>query len=359
MSRPLQSPGDAQAPFFVGVDVGGTSIKVGLVDNLGRPMAFAAIPTEPARGPEDGARRMGQCVRSVIGQAGLSPRQVVGVGLGTPGTMDIPAGMLLDPPNLPGWVDFPIRDRLAHHCGLPVSFTNDAAAAAYGEYWVGSGKGLPSMVLLTLGTGIGGGIIVNDFSMDGQHSHGAECGHIIIDCRDDARVCSCGQPGHLEAYASALAVIRRTQEALTVGKSSSLAARLQMGAALSPLLLAEEAEAGDALAMEIVLDTARYLGIGIVSLMHTIDPSGVVLGGAMNFGGNATALGRRFIGRVREEVARRAFPVLVQGTPIEYAALGGDAGFIGAAGIARAEAGRRRGGGSLIGCGETKVIEGP
>lgn len=342
ISRPLLSPGDATPPLFVGVDLGGTSIKVGLVDDLGRPVAFAAIPTDAARGPEDGAKRMGQCVLAVIAQAGLAPDQIAGVGLGTPGTMDIPAGLLLDPPNLPGWIDFPIRDRLRHHCGLPVSFTNDAAAAAYGEYWVGSGRGLPSMVLLTLGTGIGGGIIVHDFSMDGQHSHGAECGHIIIDCRDDARICSCGRLGHLEAYASALAVIRRTQEALTAGRASSLAGRLTGGAVLSPLLVAEEAESGDALSLEIVLETARYLGIGIVSLMHTIDPSGVVLGGAMTFGGNATELGRHFIERVREEVRRRAFPVLAQGTPIEYAALGGDAGFIGAAGIARADANRRR-----------------
>lgn len=342
ISRLLEPPNDARAPFYVGVDVGGTSIKVGLVDDLGRPLTFVALPTQSNRGPEDGAMRMGQAVLEVMAQAGMTPNQVAGVGLGTPGTMDIPAGMLLDPPNLPGWVDFPIRDRLGHHCGLPVSFTNDAAAAAYGEYWVGSGRGLPSMVLLTLGTGIGGGIIVKDSSIDGEHSHGAECGHIIIDCRDDARICSCGRSGHLEAYASALAVIRRTEEALAAGRKSSLASRLAGGASLSPLLLAEEAEAGDPLSLEIVLDTARYLGIGIVSLMHTIDPSGVVLGGAMNFGGNATALGRRFIERVREEVGRRAFPVLSQGTPIEYAVLGGDAGFIGAAGIARAEAGRRR-----------------
>ncbi|HEX5443844.1 MAG TPA: ROK family protein, partial [Pirellulales bacterium] len=302
----------------------------------------AVLPTEAHKGQDFGLERMCQTIRQAVAAAQIGMAEIVAIGVATPGTMDIPAGMLLDPPNLPGWIDFPIRDRLAHHCRLPVSFTNDAAAAAYGEYWVGSGKGLPSLVLLTLGTGIGGGIIVNDASMDGQHSHGAECGHIIIDCREDARICSCGQPGHLEAYASALAVIRRAQEALAAGKTSSLAGRLAAGAALSPLLLAEEAEAGDALALEIVLDTARYLGIGIVNLMHTIDPSGVVLGGAMNFGGNATALGRRFIARVREEVARRAFPVLVQGTPIEYAALGGDAGFIGAAGIARAEPSRRR-----------------
>lgn len=327
---------EAQPPLFAGVDVGGTSVKIGVVDDLGRTLGWTRISTDATRGPDDGIRRMGRAVCELIEQIGLRREQVTAVGLGTPGTMDIPAGMLLDPPNLPGWIDFPIRDRLSQECQLPVVFTNDAAAAAYGEYWVGSGKSLPSMVMLTLGTGIGGGIIVNDKSIDGEHSHGSECGHIIIDCRDDARICSCGAPGHLEAYASALAVIRRTQETLDAGGQTSIRDRLTAGEALTPLLLAQEAEAGDRVALEIVLETARYLGIGVTSLMHTIDPSCVVLGGAMTFGGNATPLGRSFIERIREEVRRRAFPIVAK-TPIEYASLGGDAGYIGAAGIARAQ----------------------
>jgi glucokinase len=333
---------EAQSPIFVGVDVGGTSIKIGIVDDSGRTLGWTSILTDAPRGADDATRRMGQAIINLLTQIGLRREQIARVGLGSPGTMDIPAGMLLDPPNLPGWVNFPIRDRLSRDCGLPVSFTNDAAAAAYGEYWVGSGKSLHSMVMLTLGTGIGGGIIVGNASIDGEHSHGAECGHIIIDCRDDARVCSCGQPGHLEAFASALAVVRRTQEALDAGRASSLIARIAAGEPLTPLLLAHEAEAGDEFSLEIVLETARYLGIGVTSLMHTIDPSGVVLGGAMNFGANATPLGRRFIERVREEVRRRAFPVLVSKTPIEWALLGADAGYIGAAGIARADHAREQ-----------------
>lgn len=327
---------DAQPPIFVGVDLGGTSIKVGIVDDLGRTLGWTSIPTDASQGADCAMRRTGQATLNLITETGLRHEQIARVGLGSPGTMDIPAGLLLDPPNLPGWVNFPIRDRLSEECRLSVSFTNDGAAAAYGEYWVGSGKSLPSMLMLTLGTGIGGGIIVKDISIDGEHSHGAECGHIIIDCRDDARVCSCGQPGHLEAYASALAVVRRTQEALDSGRSSSLGKRTAAGETLSPLLLAQEAEAGDQLSVEIVLQTARYLGIGVTSLMHTIDPSGVVLGGAMNFGGNQKMLGQRFLERVREEVRRRTFPALLN-TPIEWASLGADAGYIGAAGIARAE----------------------
>jgi len=312
-------------------------VKVGVVDDRGRPLSWTSIETEPQRGAEDGTRRMARAVLQAVAEAGLEPSQVARVGLGSPGTMDIPAGRILEPHNLPGWINFPIRDTLARECGFSVTFANDAAAAAYGEFWVGSGKGLPSMVLFTLGTGIGCGIIVREQSIDGDHSHGAECGHIIIDYRDDARLCPCGQPGHLEAYAAALAVVKRTREALDAGRTSSLAARIEAGETLTPLLLAQEAETGDELSMEIILDTARYLGVGVVSVMHTIDPSGVVLGGAMNFGCHETAVGRRFLERVREEVRRRAFPVLANKTKVDYAALGADAGFIGAAGLARAD----------------------
>jgi len=333
--RPVISAREAKRPLFVGIDLGGTNIKVGLVDDAGRSLAWPPPPTLGETGPEDAARRMGEAVLKAIHDAGLKSEQVARVGLGSPGTMDIPAGMLVNPVNLKGWDNFPIRDRVSHHCGLPVSFANDAAAAAYGEFWVGSGRDFHSLVLLTLGTGIGCGIIIGDLSIDGENSHGAECGHIIINCDDDARMCGCGQTGHLEAYASATAVIKRTQEALDAGHKSSLVQRIAGGDELTPKLIADEAEAGDSLALEIVIETARYLGIGVVSLMHTIDPTGVLLGGAMTFGGNDTDLGRRFLERVREEARRRAFPVIARRTKIDYALLGGDAGYIGAAGIAR------------------------
>ncbi len=336
-TRELIPVQQAQPPFFVGVDLGGTNVKAGVVDDHGRPLSWLSIPTESEKGPEDAAARMGQAVKEAIAQAGLQPEAVARVGLGSPGTMDIPAGMLVKPVNLKGWDDFPIRDRLAHHCGLPVSFANDAAAAAYGEFWVGSGRAFHSMVLFTLGTGIGCGSIIGDLSIDGENSHGAECGHIVIDCREDARICGCGQPGHLEAYASATAVVKRTEESLRSGRPSTVSRRVATGEELTPLLLAEEAAAGDALSREIILETARYLGIGVVNLLHTIDPNGVLLGGAMTFGGNDSPLGREFLARVKEEIDRRAFALLAERITLDYASLGGDAGFIGAAGIARVD----------------------
>jgi glucokinase len=324
-------------PFFVGIDLGGTNIKVGVVDDLGRPLSWLTLPTEVQRGPEDAAKRMGAAVSEAVSRAGVEPPAVGRVGLGSPGTMDIPSGRLLKPANLKGWDDFPIRDRVACHCHLPVTFANDADAAAYGEFWVGSGREFHSMVLFTLGTGIGCGIIIGDTIVCGEHSHGAECGHTVIDFHEDARLCACGRRGHLEAYCSATAVVKRTREALAAGRKSALAERLAAGKELTPKLLAVEAELGDELSLDIILETAACLGVGVVNLMHTIDPNGVLLGGAMTFGGHGSEVGRRFLARVQEEVRRRAYAVLAERTSIDFASLGGDAGFIGAAGLARLE----------------------
>ncbi len=334
-SRQFVSLAEAQPPFFAGVDVGGTNIKVGVVDDLGRSLSWTSIATEVEKGPQAGVVRMRQALAAAITQAGLKDNAISRIGLGTPGTMDVSKGILLSPGNLPGWWNFPIRDALGDATGLPVTFANDARAATYGEFWIGRGRVLHSMVMFTLGTGVGGGIIVGDLLVEGENSAGSELGHMIIDYHDEARVCSCGQRGHLEAYASASSVIKRTEEALAGGRRSTLTARVDNGEELSPLMLDQEADRGDSLSMEIILDTARYLGIGVVSAMHTIDPQGVVIGGAMTFGQHGTATGRKFLARVQEEVTARAFPMLAQRTTVDYASLGGDAGYIGAAGLAR------------------------
>ncbi len=329
---------EAQPPFFVGLDLGGTNIKVGVVDNLGRTLFFDTVATEVEQGPEAGARRMGEAIRQAIAGAGLKPSEVAGVGLGSPGTMDIPAGRLVDPANLPGWKNYPIRDKVSEYAGFPVAFANDARAAAFGERWIGFGKDrkdLSSMILLTLGTGIGCGIIVEGRIVNGEHSHGGEFGHSIVNFHDDARQCGCGKLGHFEAYASATAVAARTREALEAGRASSLRDRVQAGEELSAKLVAEEAERGDELSLEIVAQTARLLAVGIVNLMHTIDPNAILIGGAMTFGGRESPVGRRFLDEVRAEVRRRAYRFLAERTEIDFALLGGDAGYIGAAGIAR------------------------
>lgn len=332
-ARQFISVEDAEGPFFVGVDVGGTSIKIGVVDDLGRPLSWLNIATDHEKGPADGAARIAKAVKKAAAEARLNMKDIAYLGLGTPGTMDIPAGLILNAHNLPGWSGSPIRNLVSEACGKPVAFANDANAAAYGEFWVGSGQAFNSIAMFTLGTGVGGGVIVGDTLVEGENSIGGELGHMIIDYHENARMCGCGHRGHIEAYCSATAVVKRTQEALEAGRASSLKKRNR--AKMTTVVIAEEAEKDDELALEIIDDTARYLAVGIVSIMHALDPGAIVLGGAMNFGGHETELGRRFLARVQQEVALRALVPLATRTAIDYASLGGDAGYIGAAGIAR------------------------
>jgi glucokinase len=323
--------------LYAGIDVGGTNIKIGLVDDHGATVANKSISTDQERGPEDGAQRIGAAVKELIAEAGVSPSSVVRVGLATPGPMDIPGRMVLIPGNLPGWHNSPVPDLVADACGIPVTFANDANAAAFGEFWAGAARDYRSLVLFTMGTGIGGGIVVDGMLIEGSHSIGGELGHIIIDSRDDAPINSLGLRGTLEGYCGAYAVIRRTEEALAAGDASSIRKRLEQGEALTPLLIAEQAERGDQLAYNIVMETARYMAIGVVSTVHTIDPESVVIGGAMTFGGAGRPLGDQFMSRLQSEARARMIESIRDKVHIDFAALGSNAGYIGAAGLARRE----------------------
>src|SRR5262245_58541252 len=150
----------AQPPFYVGIDVGGTSIKGGVVDDTAAVLSTVHLPTEAHLGQEHGLGQMCKTVREAVAAAGLKLDQIATVGVATPGTMDIPAGLILDPPNLKPWKNVPVRQYIQEKFRLPTAFQNDANAAAYGEYWLGAGKGVHSMVLFTLGTGMGCGVMI-------------------------------------------------------------------------------------------------------------------------------------------------------------------------------------------------------
>jgi glucokinase len=342
----LYSISEAHSPLYVGVDVGGTSIKIGLVDDYGNTVDtgevdadgthrhIIVIKTEP--NPQTATELMAETIAALLKRLSITKKDCGGIGLGLPATMDKQTRKIRRPPNLPTWADFPMCDELAKLTDLPVTFCNDANAAAYGEYWVGSASGQSSIALLTLGTGIGTGIIIDGKSVDGDIGYGGECGHIIIDSADDAFLCGCGQRGHMEAYCSATGVARRTIN-LTMRRDSSIRPKITPETRLAeiPKIVYFEAEGGDELAMEIILETAKYLGIGIVTLLHTIDPACILLGGAMTFGGKKSPLGQRFLSQVVREVKNRAFPAIADNVLIDFAVLGSDAGYIGAAGLMR------------------------
>lgn len=315
--------------YLVGVDVGGTTIKGGVVDDDGLPLSSVSLPTEASLGQEHGLEQMCQTVRQAVAAASLTLEQIAAIGIATPGTMDIPAGLILDPPNLKPWRNVPVRQHIREVFGLPTAFQNDANAAAYGEYWVGAGRGTRSMVMFTLGTGIGCGIIIQDIVVEGEHSHGAECGHIKIETTHP-RQCGCGRMGCLEAYASATSVVKRTLEALNQDSGRSALHRvLRERGEITSRDVFEASASGDELAGKIEEDTAFYLAVGSMNLMHTIDPDMLVYGGGM------IAAGEEFLERIRRHVGLLAFPVPAAKTDLRFAQLGSDAGFIGAAGCAR------------------------
>jgi glucokinase len=316
-------------PYFVGLDVGGTTMKAGVVDDDGQPLSAVSLPTEALRGQEFGLERMCETIRQAVAAADLTLDRIAAVGVATPGLMDIPGGVILDPPNLRPWQNVPVRQVVHEKLRLPTAFQNDANAAALGEYWAGAGRGVASLVFFTLGTGVGGGIILDGKVLEGRHSHGAELGHLKIEMTNP-RPCGCGRFGCLEAYASATSVVKRTHEALNEDEGTcSLHSVLRARGELTARDVFDAAAAGDDLAGRIVEETAFYLAIGAMNAMHTIDPDMIVFGGGM------TAAGEGFLERIRHHVRELAFPVPAARTQIRYAQLGTDAGFIGAAACGR------------------------
>ncbi len=231
----------------VGIDLGGTNIKFGLMNTSGQIVCKLSIPTEGQGGPDHVIQRMCDGTLEVISKAGLAKDRVLAVGIGAPGAMSHKLGMIIAPPNLPGWSNVPLRDRIAAGTGIPANLENDANAAAYGEFWAGGGRGTQDMVLFTLGTGIGGGIIIEGKLLRGYFDNGAELGHMIV--VPNGRLCGCGQHGCVEAYASAHFTAVRAVEAVKAGEKSVLKERLDKGLPVETPHVVEAAKAGDALAV--------------------------------------------------------------------------------------------------------------
>jgi len=301
---------------YVGIDLGGTNLKLGLVSAEGEVLRRFATPTEATRGPDHVLGRMADAVGRIATEAGLTPGDIAAVGVGVPGLVDTEAGVVHFAPNLAGWTAIPVRDPLQDALGCTVVAENDANSAAYGEFRVGAARDVQNIIILTLGTGVGGGIVQHGRLVRGATDTAAELGHLII--RHGGRLCGCGNRGCLEAYASATAVVARYREEAVV---SDLARKPD----LECKDVFEAAEAGDRPAARIVRETAEFLAVGITNLLHALNPEMVVLTGGM------AGAGEPFVRQVRRAVEDLAFDQAVAGCQIRASTLGGDAGIIGAA----------------------------
>ena len=255
---------------------------------------------------------------------GHSGRDLIGIGVGVPGLVRLESGVIAQAPNLPGWNDFPLKERLEEWLDLPVLVENDANAAALGEVWLGAGHDVDALILMTLGTGIGGGIISRGRIVHGADGMAGELGHMTVDPRSP-HTCSCGNPGCLEAEASGTAIRKMGTEAASSGRSPRLKALLEEDGWLTPLLVAQAADEGDEAALEIYRHMGRSLGIHLGSLVNAFNfPLYLLAGGVL-------ASWDLFAPAMMEEVQKRSITYRATKTRIEKARLGSKAGIFGAA----------------------------
>lgn len=306
----------------IGIDLGGTDIKGGLVSSNGDIVARASTATEADHGPDHVIGRIVDLVRRLTKTAEDRSLPVKGVGLGAPGTLSRERGVVVAPPNLPGWRDVPVVERIEAATAMAVVLDNDANNAAWAEFKCGAGRGTRSMVMLTLGTGIGSGIILDGKLVRGSHESAGELGHTIVEI--NGRRCKCGQLGCLEAYASAAQTAARATEAVAAGRPSVLRRAFERGETIDASMVAEAAAAGDAVATEVWTDTCRYLAAGCINILHTLDPDRIILAGGMS------AAGDRLLTRVTEAFDAMASEMLGARPAMRIAELGNDAGFVGA-----------------------------
>jgi glucokinase len=316
----------------IGADLGGTNIRLALVDAEGGLSEPYRYPTPPTGEAAAIVETLAQGIRVLQHQARAHGIRLVGCGLGVAGLVDGRTGMIYTAPNVAGFQNLPLKKLLEEKVDVPATLENDANAAAFAEYWLGAGRGVGSLVCLTLGTGIGSGIVLDGALWRGASGAAGEAGHMTVEAEGER--CGCGRRGCLEAYASGTAILRDARAALARGEETAL--RGPFGARLEALTardVSEAARAGDPVARRIFARAGFYLGVGLGSLVNLLNPDLITLTGGL------AAAGDLLLAPALAELERRAFPVLLQRTRVALSALADTAGMLGAAGLVLADAG--------------------
>lgn len=312
--------------FLLGIDLGGTNIVSGCVSADGSAIhGIRSVPTGAEEGPDAVVRRILAAGKESIAEtlSTVAGAEVIGAGVGAPGPLDRHTGVVLLTPNL-GWVNMPLRQRLHDGLGLPMALDNDANCAVLGEWWQGAAQGTSNAVGLTIGTGIGGGIIIGGRLYHGASDIAGEVGHMTIDA--NGRRCKCGNYGCIEAYASGPNIALRAVEAIESGATSILPSYVNGDLRrITAQTVYEAAQADDELALDVVRDTARFLGAAVGSLINIFNPEAVVIVGGVTLAGDS------LFEPLQREVSRRAFKPAVQVCRIVPGVLTGVAGVYGAA----------------------------
>lgn len=310
--------------YVVGIDLGGTNIVVGTIAEDGSELVgLVSEPTLPEQGGDAVIGRIVKLARASI--AAARDKEIAGVGIGSPGPLDTKTGVVILTPNL-GWVNMPLRDRVADALKLPTVLDNDANCAIYGEWWRGAAQGVTHVIGLTIGTGIGGGIVLGGEIYHGASDVAGEIGHMTIEA--NGRLCKCGNQGCLEAYASGPAIAARAVEGIEAGAKTALPQYVAGDLSrVTAQVVYEAANDGDAFALDVVHETAKLLGAGVASLVNIFNPNVVVICGGV------TQAGEKLFGPLTSEVHRRAFKPAWEVCRILPGTLTGTAGVYGAAAV--------------------------
>lgn len=312
--------------LYLGVDLGGTNIAVGLVDEDGTILYQDSTPTIATRPIEEIIKDMCNLCIKVTEEAGCTMDDVAAVGVGCPGTVDNENGIIAYSNNLP-INHAPMRDMIREYIDKPVNLENDANAAAYGEYII-NGKGAKNYVFITLGTGVGGGIIINEKIYRGFNGAGAELGHITLQM--DGEQCSCGKKGCWEAYASVTALIRQTKKSMEENPNSLMHKIAEEEGKVSGRTAFDAAKKGDKAGQAVVDNYEKYVAEGLVSILNIFQPEKIAIGGGISKEGDY------LLNPIKELVYKDDYNKYMPKTEIEIATLFNDAGIIGAAMAARA-----------------------
>jgi glucokinase len=306
----------------VGIDIGGTAIKIAVLWNDGRVVTARQIPTHPDAGPERAVERLLVTVRELMAGEGLEPGEMRAVGMDSAGIVDGVRNLVLDAPNLRSWERYPVAERLGAALGLPVFLENDVNAMAYGEWSCGAGRGTRHLLCLTLGTGVGGGLILDGKLYRGSSGAAGEVGHVSVQ-RDGPR-CPCGSYGCLERYIGAGYIVERALLRLQRDNTPS-SLRGVLPEEMTPLVISRAAAQGDELAAEVLEETGIWLGVALAGLVNVLNPERIVVGGGV------AQAGEWILGPARRSLRERAMSLPGEAAEIVPAALGNDASVVGAA----------------------------
>ena len=313
--------------YSIGIDLGGTDIKAGLLCEDGSLSCRMVVSTQVDEGAKPISTRIAQTIRKIINATESDSQQnkkIIGIGIGAPGLIIANSGIIHFSPNFPGWTDIPLLDYVSTELDdidLPLYIDNDVNVMVLGELHHGAGVGYENVVALTLGTGVGGGVVINRQVYHGSWNTAGELGHTIV--QPKGRKCGCGNTGCLEAYAGAKGIVERTQQRIAEGMKTSLKSD-----ELTPKQIANAANDGDKLAVEIFAETGRYIGIALTSIAHILNPQIAIIGGGIAAAGESL-----LFQHIRKEFKQRTMDI-PSDMKIVPAKLGNHAGLVGAAMLA-------------------------